>query len=160
MKKLGMVVGAAAGVALVASAIVYKNYDEWFTFPPLRKIVSAQLKDPASAQFREERISRLGWLCGELNTKNGMGGYVGFKRYMVAVSGEAYLQDHGYVGEARQRSTQDIIDAVGEEIAVLKVINEQTKQGLLPSAPTKSEIEERVQKAVFDKKWGQVCDVT
>lgn len=47
------------------------------------------LKDPLSAQFRDlevrEKVGNEGkkylYLCGELNAKNQMGGYVGFKKF-------------------------------------------------------------------------------
>ncbi|WP_023628574.1 hypothetical protein [Pseudomonas soli] len=48
-----------------------------------REAVSEQLTDPSSAQFRNERSKKDGWVCGEVNSKNAMGGYVGFKRYTV-----------------------------------------------------------------------------
>jgi len=39
------------------------------------------LKDPGSAQFRNVRKTKPGFVCGEVNAKNGMGGYVGFKQF-------------------------------------------------------------------------------
>ena len=48
-----------------------------------REAVAEQLTDPSSAQFRNERSKKDGWVCGEVNSKNAMGGYVGFKRYTV-----------------------------------------------------------------------------
>ena len=56
--------------------------------------VKAQLKDPSSAQFKNQRGA-----CGEVNSKNGFGGYTGFKRYigasqsLVVVEGEHGLTD-------------------------------------------------------------------
>lgn len=48
-----------------------------------REAVAEQLTDPSSAQFRNEWSKKDGWVCGEVNSKNAMGGYVGFKRYTV-----------------------------------------------------------------------------
>lgn len=48
-----------------------------------REAVAEKLTDPSSAQFRNERSKKDGWVCGEVNSKNAMGGYVGFKRYTV-----------------------------------------------------------------------------
>lgn len=48
-----------------------------------REAVAKQLTDPSSAQFRNEWSKKDGWVCGEVNSKNTMGGYVGFKRYTV-----------------------------------------------------------------------------
>lgn|GEM_PF-3273393 len=47
------------------------------------QVHTEQLTDPSSAQFRNERSKKDGWVCGEVNSKNTMGGYVGFKRYTV-----------------------------------------------------------------------------
>lgn len=67
----------------------------------LRQALVARLKDAESARFRGEYLS---WsddderpvlsLCGEVNAKNGYGGYTGFVRYvstgtgMVTAAGE------------------------------------------------------------------------
>lgn len=44
-----------------------------------REFVSGVLKDPESAEFRNQK-----GLCGEVNSKNSFGGYVGFKRFIAA----------------------------------------------------------------------------
>ena len=43
-----------------------------------REYVSTHLKDPASAQFQNQKAT-----CGEVNSKNGVGGYTGFQRFIV-----------------------------------------------------------------------------
>lgn len=49
----------------------------------LRANVLTSLKDPASAQWQNEVLSAdQNTQCGEVNAKNSMGGYVGFKRYI------------------------------------------------------------------------------
>ncbi|TDJ77243.1 hypothetical protein E2H86_08660 [Pseudomonas putida] len=48
-----------------------------------REAVAEKLNDPGSAQFRNERSVKGGWVCGEVNGKNAFGGYIGFKRYTV-----------------------------------------------------------------------------
>lgn len=48
--------------------------------------VQQQLRDPASAQFQNEVIRRKGdvaSVCGEVNAKNGFGGYTGFTSFAV-----------------------------------------------------------------------------
>ena len=46
--------------------------------------VSGSLKDPESARFRRVFVSPHGRaVCGEINAKNSMGGYVGFRRFIV-----------------------------------------------------------------------------
>ncbi|WP_462402288.1 hypothetical protein [Pseudomonas sp. Marseille-QA0332] len=73
MRRLALV--ALAGVILAGCG----NSD----IERAREAVSEQLTDPSSAQFRNEWSKKDGWVCGEVNSKNVMGGYVGFKRYTV-----------------------------------------------------------------------------
>jgi hypothetical protein len=60
-------------------------------------LVRAQLKDPGSAQFRNVTATHpdsvsLPVICGEVNARNGYGGYVGFVPFLYdANSGKAYL---------------------------------------------------------------------
>ncbi len=44
-----------------------------------RERVQSILKDPGSAEFRNEVA-----FCGEVNSKNSFGAYTGFKRYIAA----------------------------------------------------------------------------
>lgn len=53
----------------------------------VEKAVKQQLKDPDSAQFQNVK-----GYCGEVNSKNSYGGYVGFKRY-ISIDGEVLLED-------------------------------------------------------------------
>lgn len=58
-------------------------------------LVRAQLTDPASATFRNVRSVRDEYgvvgVCGEVNAKNRMGGYVGFVEFM-AKQGEVVIR--------------------------------------------------------------------
>lgn len=45
-----------------------------------REMLKADLVDPGSAQFRNVEV-RLAVVCGEMNAKNRMGGYVGFGKF-------------------------------------------------------------------------------
>lgn len=58
------------------------------------KAVADSMKDPESARFRNMHITR-GNVCGEVNAKNGMGGYVGFARFFVPPSGLVRMDDGG-----------------------------------------------------------------
>ena len=55
----------------------------------LRAVLVDRLKDPASAQFRREFLSASDGepevisLCGEVNSRNSYGGYVGFGGFIV-----------------------------------------------------------------------------
>lgn len=58
----------------------------------LQKHIVAVLKDPSSVQWQGEFLSSdQTTLCGEVNAKNSLGGYVGFKRYIA--------NNHGYLIE-------------------------------------------------------------
>ena len=62
----------------------------------MRVPIFKKLSDPASAQFQAEKhegnwLWPKGALCGEVNSKNQMGGYVGFKRF-VAYRGVATIE--------------------------------------------------------------------
>lgn len=61
-------------------------------FIAAKSAVEKTLLDPSSAQFRNMHIAKLKPIvCGEVNAKNRMGGYVGFKRFHIA-SGELVME--------------------------------------------------------------------
>jgi hypothetical protein len=45
--------------------------------------VAHNLIDPSSAQFREVELGKDDLVCGQVNSKNRMGGYTGFRGFMV-----------------------------------------------------------------------------
>ncbi|NQE62960.1 hypothetical protein [Caulobacter sp. RHG1] len=47
----------------------------------VKNLAANQLRDPASAQFRNVRQGGA-FVCGEINGKNGFGGYSGFTRFI------------------------------------------------------------------------------
>ena len=54
----------------------------------LRSQIVKSLKDPVTVQWRKELLSTDSkTLCGEVNAKNSLGGYVGFKRYIANHAG-------------------------------------------------------------------------
>lgn len=46
------------------------------------------LRDPNGAQFRNVRLSSDGHVCGEVNPRNGMGGYTGFRPFFAMNPGD------------------------------------------------------------------------
>ena len=57
-----------------------------------RGMLIDSLKDPLSAQFRSDSLFQQNKVvCGEINAKNSLGGYVGFKRY-IAKSGQYIIE--------------------------------------------------------------------
>lgn len=59
--------------------------------------VRKALKDPGSAQFRNEVVYTEGIVCGEVNGKNGFGTYTGFKPFTY--NGNVYIDDAVKWGE-------------------------------------------------------------
>jgi hypothetical protein len=49
--------------------------------------VKQKLIDPSSAEFRNVRPTSAWGICGEVNAKNRMGGYVGFRYFKVSIFG-------------------------------------------------------------------------
>lgn len=49
-----------------------------------KQMIEAQLSDPLSVQYRYIEKFDEDVVCGEFNAKNGMGGYVGFKKFVFA----------------------------------------------------------------------------
>jgi hypothetical protein len=60
-----------------------------------KRIIVETLIDPSSVQFRNTREHN-GWVCGELNGKNRLGAYVGFKRFVVKLDKSEGLVDPGF----------------------------------------------------------------
>lgn len=53
-----------------------------------RSAIASQMRDPSSAQFRSDRVlvdDGKWFVCGEVNAKNGVGGYTGFAPYAYAI---------------------------------------------------------------------------
>lgn len=80
------VITLATLVALSLSATFYViniGVPSWAANPILshqaESVVKAHLSDPESAQFRNKD-----GMCGEVNSKNKLGGYTGFQRYISA----------------------------------------------------------------------------
>jgi len=67
--------------------------DHWASLPDqekpfwAREIVKTQLRDPGSAQFRGLRLKDPNTVCGEVNAKNGFGGYSGWQAFVVGNGG-------------------------------------------------------------------------
>lgn len=57
------------------------NEHEAKVFAKTKANVMLLLRDPDSAQFRNLRLLANHSVCGEVNSKNGFGGYVGFKPF-------------------------------------------------------------------------------
>jgi hypothetical protein len=147
---------ALAAVALVGGAVVLnKNYDKWFTFADGRKFISDKLRDPESAQFRNERIGAGGALCGEVNSKNGSGGYSGFTRFISVDSDTVYLEGEGPLFKA---TTSEIIKLLDHKTEVLeKYIALRAREPDIPK-PSDSQIDSEARSAYFAALWKERCE--
>lgn len=147
--------GAAAAVGLAISlSLSYWGYPKWIAIPKARQPILAFLQDPESAQFRNEQSGRAGAVCGEVNAKNSMGGYVGFKRYIWAGGGESYLEGEEPLNgwSAADVARRKEIEA---KIFALFVDNRSESPGL--QAPVGAELEGMATKHFFDFRWRELC---
>lgn len=68
-----------------------------------KETVSDQFSDPSATQFRKLTLIKGGKaLCGEYNTKNRMGGYVGFRAFGVDTDGNTVILQKMTLTLARQ----------------------------------------------------------
>ena len=77
------IIGCGAILAGGYGAYLYTRTSDLRKF---RAIVANSLKDPASAQFRNEKVLKESagkFYCGQLNAKNGYGGYTGFVTFVA-----------------------------------------------------------------------------
>ena len=64
-------------------------------------VISDQVRDPASLQFRRLRPLSDGF-CGEFNAKNGFGGYAGFTVFRAFDDGTVLILDPSDIPEMRE----------------------------------------------------------
>jgi hypothetical protein len=155
---------AVAFVLVFGTAVVFSlNYDNWITLPAARKLIAAQLRDSDSTRFRNDVLHPWGWLCGELNSKNAGGGYVGFRRFVSGGRpGDYYLEGEGEI------SPRELADDTRSMIAVLDEQAKLTREYIElrrsnPTFPVPPEYEIRRQaharylKSSFDAQWRDHC---
>ncbi|WP_148280125.1 hypothetical protein [Rubrivivax gelatinosus] len=71
-------------IIALAAAVVGYWLNQLRPEAEVKEAVRQLLTDPESAQFRDmERNSKTGAWCGTVNSKNRLGGYVGFNRFVV-----------------------------------------------------------------------------
>lgn len=67
-------------VAILATGVAHSAPKDAQLIARAKESISEDLKDPDSTNFRRIQVIR-GSVCGEINAKNSMGGYVGYKRF-------------------------------------------------------------------------------
>lgn len=92
MNKLWIVAAAAVVAAGGVTAAAYTSHASdtldgivyWPSYHERQDTVRASLVDPESARFRALFFNEFNgsqYLCGEVNARNRMGGYVGYRRF-------------------------------------------------------------------------------
>jgi hypothetical protein len=142
-------------VLVAAGAVAAINQKAWRGYPVLRAHVAAQMKDPDSVQFRGEKLSSAGWLCGEMNAKNSFGAYDGFKRFTSRSEGEDYLEGVGYTGKGSQQTLQVVDDLLYESQALITV--KQMIESDTVKISNDVEWQKLVDKLKFDARWKASC---
>lgn len=149
---LGLIALAVSSVGIVVAT----NYDEWFVHPEMiknkRGHAVQNLRDPASAQFRNEQLTRNGWLCGELNSKNAYGAYTGFKRFISRDYGDAWIEGLGYAGKSGALSTVHMIEDLDVQNKLLGNLLEVAKADPSLPTPTREEIVGLEERAIFERR--------
>lgn len=94
---LAWIFGVPVGlfVLLMAIGMLSGNSSKYTDYKtPVREL----LKDGGSAQFSDVTRYSNGSVCGMVNAKNSFGGYVGSRRFVVAPTGRAMIDDGTSVG--------------------------------------------------------------
>lgn len=84
-----------------ASASKYPLEKQYAWIEVSKEAIKAQLKDAASAEFKDVRFYSGGGVpvaCGQVNAKNGFGGYGGFERFIAAGREMAVLESQSSDG--------------------------------------------------------------
>lgn len=66
--------------------------NEYALFRIARENAKGRLKDPDSAQFRNQFVGKKGVPCGEVNSKNSFGGFTGYQRFIASGGGLAFFE--------------------------------------------------------------------
>jgi hypothetical protein len=133
-------------VAAGASTFVYTQKLKDEKIAEIHAPLLAFLKDPLSAQFRNEHYASDGKnFCGEMNAKNGMGGYAGFKRF---ISNTSTFALDGYSVVSFYPDLDQSTDAISRKLEMEIDILKKEKRN-----PTDKEIDHKM----FDELWKQLA---
>lgn len=156
MKKItATLVFGAMAAAIIGGGVFALKFEDWIKIPKAREPILAQLRDPGSAQFRNEHFGKSGALCGEVNSKNGMGGYTGFEKYFTTGK-VSYLENSGSLDVD---TTDEFILRMDKKIALLKAYNQiQAEHPNIP-APSEAKIAEQAAREVIRDKFREACGI-
>lgn len=133
-------------------ALTYQNHA---TVSRARAAVTENFNDPSSAQFRHDSFHQNGWYCGEVNSKNLEGAYVGFKRYASSGPlGQQFIEGEGLLGKL---TTEDLLNLMAKKIARLKSHNAIRARFPDVRPMPESEVEALARNDIFVEKWTSFC---
>ena len=146
----------------------YSEFGRWRAQQEINKIVETArlpiidtLKDPQSAQFKNESIlSDKKTVCGEVNAKNTLGGYVGFKSY-VSNGNEFLIEGATFSAWPISKIRENIIGLSGQEILgadEIKYSLDTIERSKLPDAKSYTiEAANSIQGPLFNMLYIKIC---
>jgi hypothetical protein len=130
-------------ILLIVSGTLLLKWDEWFTWPKKRESMRSFFKDPQSMQYRNQHSNGY-YLCGEVNAKNAMGGYVGFEKFISYEDGFAVRGSTTNKFTSKSDSTDELVWKLG---VVARLTRESGRN------PTDQELSIEF----FNRLWSQYC---
>ncbi|WP_297835062.1 hypothetical protein [Thermomonas sp.] len=111
-------------IVIAVVVLVAVGYFVWKSkfSPEVRaiRLVKQALIDPDSAKFDQVRyISRSGAVCGGVNSKNRMGGYVGMIAFIVDKTGKVTFEP---MVDTESGSAESRVDALQQSITFLELV--------------------------------------
>lgn len=151
---------AGASLTLAAGVATYAAmYDDWVTLPRERKLISEYMKDPGSTQFRDDRLTQDGWLCGHFNSKNEYGAYTGFKRFIShSKAGTVYVEGLSLITEGDfDRSLEETNALLDKKIALHEQQIAAKERGEAITKYTDGEKNRMAREERFEDRWKELC---
>jgi len=88
--------------------------------------VRFQLVDPKSADFRNLFVSKSGVVCGEVNSKNRFGGYVGFRAFFYdAAAKDAEIDPNENLSPAAHKMFGNVTDYLMDTDKFIRLRNQK-----------------------------------
>lgn len=148
------------GLGITISIIYALKYESWVTFRKAREPIQVLMKDPDAAKFRGEFISFMGWFCGEVNSKNEYGTYVGYKRFFSNTRPtRIFIEGTGRADEVSnsEESVDDYLLRLTKETEILRQENLAQKSGKPHKKYSESERSALANQQIFDELWAERC---
>lgn len=158
MNKKTIYIGVA-GFTLIAT--IFGAY--WQRHAKFEEVIKDVLIDPSSAVFKNA-YQQNGYYCGEVNSKNRLGGMTGFERVITdSKASFIYFEASGYASP-RTKEAEGALPRLDIEIGRLSFENAVAKNDYLllqekGSSLSKSEREKLALKEAFIDHWNKFCAI-